>query len=158
MGIATQKFIDSIESSCKNLYSFKGRTNRYDYFAFTLVVWGLGYIFGALTGTVELLMKTNWIGQAFNVLWTIALLVPIIGITVRRLHDVGRKGWWLLLGFTGIGILLPFYWTCKRSKPTNKYGELLHHPDAGLGLMLIVLGLTAIEIVMFLIVPFFLKH
>lgn len=158
MGIATEKFINSIESSCKNFYSFKGRTNRYDYCAFTLAVWGLSYIFGALTGTIELFMKTNWIGQAFKVLWTIALIAPLLAITVRRLHDVGRKGWWLLLGFTGIGILLPLYWTYKRSKPTNKYGELLHHPDVGLGLMLFTLGVTALEIIVFLIVPFLLKQ
>jgi uncharacterized membrane protein YhaH (DUF805 family) len=36
--------------------------------------------------------------------------MPTISVSVRRLHDVGRSGWWFLLTFTVIGALLLLYW------------------------------------------------
>jgi uncharacterized membrane protein YhaH (DUF805 family) len=43
---------------------------------------------------------------------------------VRRLHDVGRSGWWFFITFTIIGIPVLFYWLAQGSSAgPNKYGE-----------------------------------
>jgi uncharacterized membrane protein YhaH (DUF805 family) len=52
------------------------------------------------------------------------LFLPLLAATVRRLHDIGRTGWWILIAFTIIGIivLIVFYAT-DSEKATNQYGE-----------------------------------
>ena len=52
------------------------------------------------------------------------LFIPGLALAVRRLHDVGRSGWWILIAFTIIGIIFPLlYWAIQRgTEGTNKYG------------------------------------
>ncbi len=51
------------------------------------------------------------------------LLIPGINVCSRRLHDVGRSGWWQLLYFTIIGSFLILYWTLKKGpEEPNKFG------------------------------------
>jgi len=64
-------------------------------------------------------------------------MIPGIAVGVRRLHDVGRSGWWMLIALTGIGAFVLLYWFVKDSEPgNNEYGpnpktgnsdELLDH-------------------------------
>ena len=53
----------------------------------------------------------------------IGLLIPSIAVGVRRLHDIGRSGWWFLLWYVPLINLLILYWSIKVSQPgTNEYG------------------------------------
>ena len=65
-------------------------------------------------------------GGESNPLYTInalVLFVPGIAVAVRRLHDTDRSGWWFLLAFTVIGILLLFYWYVQPgTQGMNRYG------------------------------------
>ena len=59
---------------------------------------------------------------------TIAMIVtfiPNIAVSVRRLHDIGRSGWWMLIALVPIaGILLLLFWAAQEGEPTtNTYGE-----------------------------------
>ncbi len=64
------------------------------------------------------------------------LVPPSWAVTVRRLHDTSKTGWWLLIMLTIIGILLLLYWWIQKGHDTaNKYGEplildrlLMHNP------------------------------
>lgn len=90
---------------------FSGRASRSEYWWFQL----FGVLAGAAAGALS-----DGLGAAVSV----ALLLPSIATGVRRLHDVGRSGWWLLIAFTGIGVLLLLYWLVKGSDPRpNAYGE-----------------------------------
>ena len=42
------------------------------------------------------------------------LLIATIALSVRRLHDINKSGWWLLIYLTIVGILLLFYWACSK--------------------------------------------
>lgn len=54
---------------------------------------------------------------------SLALLLPSLAVAVRRLHDIDRTGWWILIAFTGIGILLLLYWDCmKGTDGPNRFG------------------------------------
>ena len=54
---------------------------------------------------------------------TLVLIIPGINACTRRLHDVGRSGWWQLLYFTGIGSLVILYWNIKKgTDEPNKFG------------------------------------
>ena len=62
--------------------------------------------------------------------WTLlslppSLFVMIAGLTlsVRRLHDIDRSGWWTLIPLTIIGIFVLIYWFCKRGdEGENRFG------------------------------------
>ena len=46
-----------------------------------------------------------------------------VAVSVRRLHDLDRTGWWLLIAFTGIGIILLIVWNCmKGTTGSNSFG------------------------------------
>ena len=49
--------------------------------------------------------------------------LPGVAVSVRRLHDLDCTGWWLLIAFTGIGIILLIVWNCmKGTTGSNSFG------------------------------------
>jgi len=99
-----------IDAITKKYATFDGRANRTEFWMFVL----FNVIIYIVLAVVE-----NLIGLKFSsgtgilsTLYLLALLVPSIAIAVRRLHDIGKSGWWLLIGlvpFVGGIILLVFY-------------------------------------------------
>lgn len=99
-------------------FDFKGRTNRKDFWlavlgCFLLVFvcsFVLGFIGGMLGDTASA------ITSVLVILLELAVLIPGIAIEVRRLHDIGKSGWWILLALVPFGgiVLLVFY--CMDSK------------------------------------------
>ena len=58
-----------------------------------------------------------------NTLYSLAVLIPGIALSVRRLHDVGKLGWWFLIALTIIGILLLIYWYVQPGqREENQFG------------------------------------
>jgi uncharacterized membrane protein YhaH (DUF805 family) len=59
-------------------------------------------------------------------LWTLsslALFLPSLAVSARRLHDLDRTAWWLLLVLTGIGIIVLIVWDCmKGTAGSNRFG------------------------------------
>lgn len=55
---------------------------------------------------------------------SLALLLPGLGASVRRLHDIGKSGWWILIGLIPlIGWLIALYWAVQPSQPeSNNWG------------------------------------
>ena len=58
-------------------------------------------------------------------LYSLAVLIPSLAVSVRRLHDTGRSGWWFLLAFIPlIGALVLIYFMVQDSQAgSNQYGE-----------------------------------
>ena len=53
----------------------------------------------------------------------LVLLLPGLAVSARRLHDLDRTAWWLLLLLTGIGIILLIIWDCMRgTRGPNRFG------------------------------------
>jgi uncharacterized membrane protein YhaH (DUF805 family) len=115
-------YLDSI----KNRFAdFDGRASRSEYWYFALfnfaIFMGAGIIAGIL-GTIS--PKLTMIVMGILSLFMIALLIPSLALTVRRLHDTGKSGWMLLLGLiplVGPIILLVFYVT-ESTPGLNEYG------------------------------------
>ena len=60
----------------------------------------------------------------FSNLLSLVTLVPSISLSVRRLHDINRSGWWFLLSITVIGLIPLIYWACQRGdRAENDYGS-----------------------------------
>ncbi|MEM9259592.1 MAG: DUF805 domain-containing protein, partial [Bacteroidota bacterium] len=84
---------------------FTGRSRRSEYWYFTLVNILISVGFNILTAITEMGLFTM-LGSLVG----LALFIPALAVAVRRLHDVGRSGWWYLIIFTGIGIFVVLYW------------------------------------------------
>jgi uncharacterized membrane protein YhaH (DUF805 family) len=96
---------------------FRGRASRSEYWWFTLAATILAS--GALFW--DRMLGTTVVGA----LIILPLVIPILAVTVRRLHDTGRSGWWTLIGIVPLGQSAVIALTCLRSDPTdNAYGSL----------------------------------
>ena len=120
----------------KNYAVFNGRAGRNEctyFFIFVTFVqvlflsidlwinWELPNIYG-------LLFSIDWVdGIPWYPLFEISRLLtalPAFAVGVRRLHDLNKSGWWILLIFTGIGIIPIVYWCCflNGDEDDNQYG------------------------------------
>jgi uncharacterized membrane protein YhaH (DUF805 family) len=100
---------------------FSGRARRKEYWFF--ILW---YVIISIGLAIIDSVAGLHIGKAgvLQTLYALALLIPSLAVAVRRLHDIGRTGWWLLIGLIpliGVIVLLVFMFT--DSQPgENEYG------------------------------------
>jgi uncharacterized membrane protein YhaH (DUF805 family) len=102
---------------------FDGRARRKEYwffFLFTIIVSVILAIIDNLTGTYNSKVGIGLLGG----LYALGTLLPGIGVTIRRLHDTGRTGWWILIAFVPIvgGIILLIFMVLDGNPGENKYG------------------------------------
>ncbi|MGP4009503.1 DUF805 domain-containing protein [Streptomyces sp. 4N124] len=95
---------------------FSGRARRKEYWMFTLI-----YTVIAIVLTV---VDMAVIGSNVLVpILTVALFLPALGVAVRRLHDTGRTGWWVLISIVPlVGLIVMLVFLCADGEDTNKYG------------------------------------
>jgi uncharacterized membrane protein YhaH (DUF805 family) len=103
--------------------SFSGRASRSEFWWF--------YLFTILVGWTMQFLGMFILGEnsaGLDIISSVANLIfilPTFAVGCRRLHDIGRSGWWQLLLLTVIGVLLLIYWWIKKPvEEDNKYGEL----------------------------------
>ncbi|WP_018883839.1 DUF805 domain-containing protein [Paenibacillus massiliensis] len=100
----------------KNYVGFSGRARRKEYWMFALfnaIAVLVLAIIGQLIG-IELLLVY---------LYSLAVMLPSLAVIIRRLHDIGKSGWWYLLSFVPFGAFVVLYFICLDSEPTdNQYG------------------------------------
>ena len=95
---------------------FEGRSRRSEYWYFAL----FNILIGIALGIVD-----EFFGfSLFGAIASLALFIPGLAVGVRRLHDIGKSGWNLLLIFIPlVGFIILLVWFCKDSEPgSNQYG------------------------------------
>ncbi|MEO2074245.1 MAG: DUF805 domain-containing protein [Bacillus sp. (in: firmicutes)] len=102
----------------QNYAVFNGRARRKEYWFFILFV---GIISIVLTVLME--ATNSWAAIIIALVFYVAIIIPSIAVTVRRLHDIGRSGWWYLLSLVPLGNLVIFIFTLLESQPEeNQWG------------------------------------
>jgi len=115
-------FTQAIQSGFGNYVTFSGRAPRSEYWYWALFTFVAQIVANVLDAGIGMGLVSG--------LLSLALLLPSIAVGVRRLHDIDRTGWWLLIAFTGIGIILLIVWACiKGTEGANRFGP---DPLAGL--------------------------
>ena len=103
-------FLEAVKLAFLHYADFKGRARRSEYWWFTL--------FNIIVSSIVSAIAPDWAW-----IWTLAVLVPGVALVVRRLHDVGKRGWfylWILVPLAGYIIML--IQLLKDSGPDNQWG------------------------------------
>ena len=104
-------FVQAIKSCLGQYATFSGRAKRSEFWWFFLF-------------QVLVMVAASMLGDVINGIASLSLLLPALAVGARRLHDIGRTGWWQLLLLSGIGFLVLLYWWVQPGEGAgNIYGE-----------------------------------
>lgn len=113
--------MDEYVGVIKKYVVFSGRATRKEYWMFflinLLISVGINLLFGSTSND----------GSSINILgsvYSLVVLLPMIGVAIRRLHDTGRSGWWNLIALIPlVGFIVLIVFMATDSQPgENKYG------------------------------------
>ncbi len=113
MNIIMEKFAYYTDA-LKKYAQFKGRANRAEFWYFVLFNFIIGVILGFIGG------KNGFL----RIIYSLLVLIPSLALGARRLHDIGKSGWWQLIAlipFLG-GIWLIVLLAQKGDEGPNGYG------------------------------------
>ncbi|MDE6855364.1 MAG: DUF805 domain-containing protein, partial [Muribaculaceae bacterium] len=112
-----------VRALTQNYCNFSGRASRSEYwwfYLFTCIVsWVVSIVVSLFSSELSIMYIASMVvGLAF--------LLPSLGIAVRRLHDIGKSGWWMFISLIPlIGAIILLVWWCKDSQmEPNEYGPV----------------------------------
>ena len=117
-------FVDSVKTCLAKYADFSGRATRSEYWWFYLA-FILFYIAGlVLAGILSSISETlGMIGFGIVALGALGFILPSLAAGVRRLHDVDKSGWFLLLGLIPIvGLVLLYFLVIPGTPGDNRFG------------------------------------
>jgi uncharacterized membrane protein YhaH (DUF805 family) len=113
-------FGEAIKSGFHNYVTFSGRAARSEYW-----FWHLFFILVAVAAAlIDLALFPQSSTSPLNNIAELILLLPTLAVSVRRLHDLDRSGWWIFLGLIPlIGAIWLLVWFCMRGTVgPNRFG------------------------------------
>ena len=108
----------------RKAFDFRGRSRRSEFWYYMLIYYIISFAFlkieTSYLGRESMVVGFGWLSTPFAFL----SLFPSISVSIRRLHDTGRSGWWLLINLIFIvGNVIFLYWACQDSETgANKWG------------------------------------
>ena len=98
-----------------NYANFDGRARRQEFWMFVL----FNLIFSFAAGAIDGMLGTFFISSVYG----LAMFIPGLAVSVRRLHDTDKTGWFLLLGLIPlVGLILIYFFIVEGDNGNNKYG------------------------------------
>ncbi|SRR6056300_905590 len=115
-------FGQSISYCFANYFNFNGRASRSEYwwfFLFCTILEFAGSLWDASMGDTSGNGFMYWVAVAIT-------FFPSLAVAVRRLHDLNKSGWWLLIGLTIIGLIPLIIWLASVGEnKKNRFGQAL---------------------------------
>jgi uncharacterized membrane protein YhaH (DUF805 family) len=115
-------FTESIGTCFRKYVDVNGRASRSEFWYFQLFL----FVLTTISVWIDSAVFGTGLGETGTVYMVVALgtLLPSICANVRRLHDVNKSGWWVLLFFTCIGIIPLIIWEAtKGTSGSNEHGD-----------------------------------
>jgi uncharacterized membrane protein YhaH (DUF805 family) len=94
----------------QNYATFTGRARRSEYWYFALFNMIVSFVIGFIGGITDFIFLGN--------IYSLAVLIPSLAVGVRRMHDVGKSGWFLLIPIYNFVLAVT-----DGEKGENKYGS-----------------------------------
>ena len=111
-------FTEAVKACLQKYATFSGRAGKPEFWWFFLF-------------QVLVLVVTGMVSDILNALAGLALILPGLAVGARRLHDIGKSGWFLLVGLIPVlGFLLLIYWFIQPGVGPNEYGGGEVTPDS----------------------------
>ena len=112
-------FMTAVKTCLGKYATFQGRAARSEYWFFTLFMFITSMIASVIAGA------SLGVLSVLPMVLLIGLFVPSIAVSVRRLHDLDKSGWWILIILIPlIGGLVLLWWSCKRgTEGQNMFGS-----------------------------------
>ena len=116
-----------LELNCilKHYIDFKGRARRKDYWSFVLFAVIILILVGIVGGVLDnILGLSGVLTAALVTIVDLGLIVPSLSVLVRRLHDIGKSGWWFWVSLIPVvgGIILLVFTFLDSQPGSNAYG------------------------------------
>lgn len=122
-------FVEAVSVCLSKYVTFSGRARRSEYWWFALMAAGVNVIAAIVDNVAG--------SSIFAIVAGLALVLPGLAVSIRRLHDTNRSGWWYLLIFVPFGAIALIVFYCQDSAPAvNTYGpspKSLPQPSAAIG-------------------------
>ena len=119
----------AVKSFWSHYSKFKGRSRRSEYWWIQLFLVLTNLAVAAIdlvlmNGDVDRFIA-NGGGGIVGLIWILATIVPALAVLVRRVHDTGKSGWWVLIGYVPLvgGIVLLVFTVLDSDSGENKFGE-----------------------------------
>ena len=99
-------FSGAVKLGFQRYFDFSGRSTRAEFWWWIL----FGFLSAIVLTVVDNILGTNGedgVGGVITGLWELVTFIPGLAVGVRRLHDINKSGWWLLLGLLS-GLIIPF--------------------------------------------------
>ena len=116
-------FGDAITNCLTNNYvGFSGRASRSEYWFWVLFTMIVSFVTGIMDGFI---FGSEFGAGLISTITSVVFFLPGLAVWVRRLHDVGKSGWWILSSILILPVLLLLYWLIiEGDSNPNKYGEV----------------------------------
>lgn len=116
---ANYGILDWFKKALRNYTNFSGRARRKEYWYFVLVQMGL-IIVAMILDAIIFNSETG----LFYIVVALGLFLPGLAVTIRRLHDTSRSGWWFLLSILPLigSIILLVFLASDTKLETNQWG------------------------------------
>ncbi len=101
----------------KNYFNFSGRARRKEYWMFSLISAIIAIVLSVIDAVIGITLFTS--------LYSLFVLIPNLSITFRRLHDINKSAWWLLISIIPIvgAIVLLVFSVQPGTVGVNNYGD-----------------------------------
>ena len=109
-------FTEAVSSVFSKYATFSGRARRSEFWWFALFNLIASLVASGIDGVLGL--------HIINPLYSLATILPALAVGVRRLHDIDRSGWWVLIVLIPIvGWIILIFWNVKEGTPgANQFG------------------------------------
>lgn len=106
---------EAIRSGFRHYVDASGRARRSEFWWWTAFTTAVYVLLSLIPGDAA---------KIANIVFSLGTLLPSFAVQIRRLHDIDRKGWWLLIAFIPIiGWIVLLIWNCRiGTKDDNRYG------------------------------------
>jgi uncharacterized membrane protein YhaH (DUF805 family) len=125
------EFKEAISSGLSNYTTFSGRASRSEFWwwqLFYVVAMLVVYLVGVVIMMIALSMGMGLFGAIIPtvliLLLVLGLILPTLSVTVRRLHDVDKSGWWYFIGLIPLvgTIVLLYFFVIQGTSGENRFG------------------------------------
>jgi uncharacterized membrane protein YhaH (DUF805 family) len=106
---------EAVRSVLSQYATFSGRARRSEYWFWVLAT----FLVSIVAGIIDVIIGM----QILQYVVILATIVPNLAVGARRLHDIGKSGWWQLIGIIPIvGWIIVIVWFATDSQADNEYG------------------------------------